>query len=139
MRNLSPRKAAVIHATAGTLISFIGMMRIYYVFDSIDFDLPGYLPEKSKAYRFSIYLGLSIFTDMILPFLMVISMSLLSLKIIWVAWKRRKQKPGIRVVPVNDTVAQIPLVSDLQQNCGGKAPKNNMFHTAVESFQEGKR
>lgn len=77
MQNLSRRKAISIRIIAATLIVVVGLMRLQYVFEFIDLYLPDfeYLPKNSGPLRSSIYLALSIFSDVALPFILVITMS----------------------------------------------------------------
>lgn len=136
MKNLSPKTGLLIRCLTGVVISVIGFVRIQYVFYDLDNSVSdlNYLPKESKTYRESIYEALSIFGDMILPFILVFTMLFFSIKIICVIWKRKKKKLG-NIVPATTNGDNKGFSTSDRQPC--KPTPRHIPQIFV--IQEGKR
>lgn len=96
MQNLSAKTARIVHAVAAVLIATVSLVRVQYMVEDLDALQP--LSAAFKRAWQPIYVGLSIFGDMVLPVLLMVSMIFFSIKIIIVVVKRRRDK-STRVHP----------------------------------------
>src|SRR5262249_51853266 len=97
MNNLPAKKGKIIRIFCAIAIIFISSMRLHYIGHS--FESFGIMPITVIQIWDTVELAISSFADMILPFLLIFSMCIFSIKIVKVAIKRRNIK--IRVQPVN--------------------------------------
>lgn len=96
MQNLSWKVSSTIRVIAALAVSLVSLVRMGYILD--DFVIYDYLPPEIVPEANAISRGLSIFGDMLLPFILSIVMSIFSCKILKVVIKRHRAKTKVKPI-----------------------------------------
>lgn len=99
MRNMSPTVTRIVRGLGGLVVTVISMCRMQHAI--VDMEKIKPFPPEVKALWEPAHVGVSIFSDMILPFILMVLMIGLSGKIIHVVVKRKRNR--VKVIPEGST------------------------------------